>query len=58
MEKIYNCASCHEGFCVQGVVEDSAEIPEIPFNVECPSCNQQNPVTWPQGAAYFVTPVN
>lgn len=58
MEKMYSCVSCQEGFCVQGVVDESPEIPEISFNVECPFCNGQNPVTWPQGAAYIVTPVN
>lgn len=58
MEKIYNCASCQKGFGIQGVVEESPEIPDILIYVECPLCNTQNPVTWPQSAAYFVTPVN
>lgn len=58
MRKTIDCAKCHKSINIEGLMENTENMPETELNVICPHCKYPNEVLWPLDGSYRVTAAN
>lgn len=56
MKKETRRIRCHKAIKIEGPVESSEGIPEVPLESSWPFCETSNTLLWPGGTQYIVVP--